>query len=371
MIIDQDFSGLMPALSEEEYQQLEQNIISDGCRDALTTWQGILIDGHNRYQICTKHGIEYRTEEKEFSDRDAAMQWIILNQFGRRNLPIYERARLALRLKPILAARAKERQRGGQGGILLPQKSAEAKETREELAKVAGVSRDTIHKVERIEAAATEEVIDQLRHNDISINEAYKKITYKEREEKREATRQGNAIKVQQADSPEKLNGLFQTIVVDPPWDWGDEGDINQLGRAKPDYATIPISEIMALPVDKLSDINCHLYLWATNRSLPKAFGLIEKWGFRYITCITWVKPSIGMGNYFRGDTEQLLFAVKGSQHIKRKDVGTHFNAPRGDKHSSKPIAAYDLIESCSYGPFLEMFSRVVRAGWTAWGEGQ
>jgi N6-adenosine-specific RNA methylase IME4 len=70
-----------------------------------------------------------------------------------------------------------------------------------------------------------------------------------------------------------------------------------------------------------LADENCHLYLWITNRSLPKGFELIEAWGFRYIPCLTWVKPSIGMGNYFRGSTEQVLFAIKGNMPLKRHDM--------------------------------------------------
>lgn len=107
-----------------------------------------MIDGHNRYEICTKHGIPYTTIQKEFADRDEAIQWIILNQFGRRNLPMYERARLALRLKPVISAKAKERQQGGQGGVLLSQKSVEAKpvDTQKELAKIANVSHDTMRK---------------------------------------------------------------------------------------------------------------------------------------------------------------------------------------------------------------------------------
>ncbi|MBQ1388890.1 MAG: hypothetical protein IIY78_04605, partial [Clostridia bacterium] len=112
-----------------------------------------------------------------------------------------------------------------------------------------------------------------------------------------------------------------------------------------------------------------HLYLWVTNRSLPKAFSLIEKWGFRYITCLTWVKPSFGIGNYFRGSTEQVLFAVKGSQPLKRKDACTHFCADRGKGHSAKPDEFYKLVESCSYAPFIDVFGRKERDGWSVWGE--
>ena len=110
-----------------------------------------------------------------------------------------------------------------------------------------------------------------------------------DKEAKREAQRQENVKKVIRLSTPLEAKGLFQTIVIDPPWDHGDEGDVNQFGRTKPVYATMPIDEIAKLPIDKIADDNCHLYLWVTNRSLPKAFSLIEKWGFRYITCLTWV----------------------------------------------------------------------------------
>ena len=174
--------------------------------------------------------------------------------------------------------------------------------------------------------------------------------------------------------NPKELlgNARFAAIVIDPPWDWGDEGDVNQLGRAKADYATWPIERIRNLPVGELADEDCHLYLWITNRSLPKGFGLIEAWGFRYVTCLTWLKPSFGMGNYFRGSTEHILFAVKGSQPLKRKDVGTGFQWKRGENgHSSKPVEIYDLVETCSPGPWLELFGRHSRKGWVTWGENE
>lgn len=189
------------------------------------------------------------------------------------------------------------------------------------------------------------------------------------KEEKREERRQQNR-KIIEANpqSISELKAKFSTIVIDPPWDWGDEGDCDQLGRAKPTYHTMTFSEILDLPVNELSDIDCHLYLWITNRSLPKGFALLEKWGFRYVTCLTWCKPSIGMGNYFRGSTEQVLFGVKGSQPLKRKNVGTWFQAPRGKEHSSKPEEFIRIVESCSHGPYLEMFARSKRIGWTSWG---
>lgn len=193
----------------------------------------------------------------------------------------------------------------------------------------------------------------------------------KQKEQEREQKREENRQEIAKAKTIEEALGLakFSTIVIDPPWDWGDEGDIDQFGRARPTYGTMSIEQLLELPVGSYADNDCHLYLWITNRSLPKGFQLLEKWGFRYITCITWVKPSFGMGNYFRGQTEHILFGVKGSQPLKRRNAPTYFEAPRGPNgHSSKPIDSYAFIESCSSSPYLELFARSERPDWTFWG---
>ena len=375
--IDREFRGLIPPLSSEEYETLEKSIVDEGCRDALILWGDVLIDGHNRYEICKRHGIEFSTVQKEFASRNDVIVWMIKNQLGRRNLPIYEQTRLNLYLRPILSEKAKENQRlsDGRGQKGFPNSgnlnsvTITPVATDEQIAKAAGVSKDTVWKVEKLEKVAPPEMKEQLRRGDISINQAYQTIKRQEKEAAREEQRQENAEKVEKLATPLDAQGLFQTIVIDPPWDWGDEGDVDQFGRARPDYTTMSIDEIENLPIGKIADDNCHIYLWVTNRSLPKAFRLLDAWGFRYITCITWVKPNIGMGNYFRGDTEQVIFGVKGSQQLKRHDVGTHFNAPRGKGHSAKPDEFYSLVESCSYGPYIDIFGRKEREGWSVWGE--
>lgn len=156
--IDSEFQTLIPPLSDDEYQRLEKSILSDGVREPIITWGGTIIDGHNRYRICCNHGIECPSTERVFSSRDAAKIWIIENQFGRRNLNAYDRAALALKLEPLYAAEAKRRQATSTGGAhpQLSQKSDEAAPIRtdERIAKLAGVSRDTIRKVKEIENQA-------------------------------------------------------------------------------------------------------------------------------------------------------------------------------------------------------------------------
>ena len=371
LVIDREFKELIPSLAPEERAGLEKSLIEEGCRDALIVWNGVIVDGHNRYEICKEYGIEFKTIEKKFPDKDAAKVWIIENQFSRRNLPIYVRGELMLKLKPLIAAKAKESYKSNVGRpSKSPQNSATISnvETRKELSKLAGVSHDTISRIEKIAKKAPDDVKTKLRAGEMSINEAYKQLKRSEKKQKQEEARKQNAELVQQAKPLEFIDGKYQTIVIDPPWDWGDEGDINQLGRAKPEYSTMSFDELKDFPVAEKAAENCHIYLWITNRSLPKGFELLNEWGFRYITTITWCKPSFGMGNYFRGSTEHILFGVKGSLELLRKNAGTWFEAPRGSKHSEKPKEFYSLVESCSPGPWLEIFAREKRSGWVTWG---
>ena len=190
MKIDAEFKSLIPPLTYDEKEMLEESILNEGCRDAIVLWGDTIIDGHNRYEICTKHGINFETVNREFESRNEVIEWIIKNQFGRRNLPLHESARLALRLKPVIAEKAKEKQHLGvnQYTNSLPQNSAKPSipiETREEIAKAAGVSHDTITKVEKIEEAAPAPVVQASRKGDISVNAAYQvtKMMQEEQEE--------------------------------------------------------------------------------------------------------------------------------------------------------------------------------------------
>lgn len=203
---------------------------------------------------------------------------------------------------------------------------------------------------------------ESVRSGDKTVTQAQRIIKESEREKERKA----NEKKVSEGENIADFQGLFATILIDPPWDWGDEKDVNQMGRAKPNYKTMTREELLDLPVGDWAGKDCHIYSWVTNRSMPKVFDLLEEWGFRYVTLLTWPKPSFGMGNYFRGQTEHIAFGVKGSQQLSRKNASTLLPTwPRGKQHSSKPIECYEFIESCSPGPYLEVFGRgSKRDGW-------
>jgi len=387
IVIDPEFSTLLPELAADEREKLEQLIVDHGgARDPLVVWPSkgkmTLVDGHNRYEICTRLGLPFDVVEKKFASKAEARIWMRENQGGRRNLTPAWRIEIELANKADLLSigKAKKVEQGkktGRGNKKVSSPSdktfIEPVNTQKEIAKAAKTSVGQVAMAEQVREKRPD-LWEQAKAGDIGISTAYRQVRRADKEAAREARREENRKKIAAVPEPDQAatvaDAKFATIVIDPPWDWGDEGDQDQLGRARPDYSTMTIEQLEQLDVGGLADDDCHIYLWITNRSLPKGFRLLEAWGFRYITAITWVKPHFGMGNYFRGQTEHVLFGVKGSQPLKRKDVGTAFMADRGPAgHSSKPASFLELVESCSPGPYIEMFSRSLKDGWVSWGE--
>jgi N6-adenosine-specific RNA methylase IME4 len=170
----------------------------------------------------------------------------------------------------------------------------------------------------------------------------------------------------------------FHTILADPPWQF-----TNRTGKVAPEhkrlarYGTMNLDDILALPVREVAAEPAHLYLWVPNALLPEGLRVLEAWGFQYKSNIVWHKvrkdggpDGRGVGFYFRNTTEIVLFGVKGKNARTLAPGRSQVNIMRTMKreHSRKPDEMYDLVESCSAGPFLELFARGTRPGWTAWG---
>jgi N6-adenosine-specific RNA methylase IME4 len=169
------------------------------------------------------------------------------------------------------------------------------------------------------------------------------------------------------ASNPQAFpDAKFRVIEADPPWAMDSQEKKSQHYQ----YPTQNLEEIKALKeeIDAVVEENAHLYLWATNPMLPEAFEVARAWGFKFKTLLTWHKSNgFGTGHYFRGQTEHVLFCVRGTLPTLAKDVSNHFSAPRR-KHSQKPEMFYELIEKSSAGPYLRLYARESREGWTSWG---
>ena len=171
----------------------------------------------------------------------------------------------------------------------------------------------------------------------------------------------------------------YKTIYADPPWQFQ-----NRTGKVAPEhkrlsrYSTMQLEEIKALPVSKVADEKCHLYLWVPNALLPEGLEVMQAWGFEYKTNIIWEKirkdgmpDGRGVGFYFRNVTEILLFGIRGDKNRTLDPGRSQVNLIRSIKreHSRKPDEFVNLIERCSSAPFLEIFARGDRAGWDIWGD--
>jgi N6-adenosine-specific RNA methylase IME4 len=162
----------------------------------------------------------------------------------------------------------------------------------------------------------------------------------------------------------------YRCILADPPWPQPMVGRLKTRPHrpAVLPYPPMSLDAIRALPVGQYTETAAHLWLWTTNAFLRDAFDVMATWGFTYLAPITWVKPS-GIGAYFIHRTEHLLFGYRGTCHFPLARYRPTVLFANRSKHSRKPEASYDLIESISPGPRLEMFARVHRLGWDAWGD--
>ena len=171
----------------------------------------------------------------------------------------------------------------------------------------------------------------------------------------------------------------FRTILADPPWQFQ-----NRTGKIAPEhkrlnrYGTLTLDDIKALPVATAADETAHLYMWVPNALLPDGLEVMKAWGFNYKSNIVWHKlrkdggsDGRGVGFYFRNVTELLLFGVRGKNARTLQPGRTQVNyiGTRKREHSRKPDEQYDVIQSCSPGPYLELFARGERPGWAIWGD--
>jgi N6-adenosine-specific RNA methylase IME4 len=391
IIVDAEFASLIPPLSAEERQQLEENIVEHGgARDPLVVWASkgtlTLLDGHNRYEICTRLGLPFDVHEMRLGSRDEASDWMDRNQLGRRNLHP-DAFTLLLGRRYNRAKKAAHR----------PDKSVNVTElsgvTAERLAKEHGVTEKTVRNAGKFaEAVAKAEQISpgiglKVAHGQAPARAAVikaaallekspdrarqiidggKKMADVIREEKRaEVVAKLENVEARKAKT---LAGHYDVIVIDPPWPMEKiERDVTPEQVAF-EYPTMQEHELAAMQLPAADD--CHVWVWTTQKFLPMCLRLLDAWGLKYVCTFVWHKPGgfqpFGLPQY---NCEFAVYARRGTpQFIDTKAFPVCFNAHRG-KHSEKPEAFYDVVRRVTAGRRIDIFNRRKIEGFDVWGK--
>jgi N6-adenosine-specific RNA methylase IME4 len=391
IVIDAEFAALIPPLSAEERQQLEENIVEHGgARDPLVVWASkgtlTLLDGHNRYEICTRLGLPFDVYEMQFNSRDETADWIDRNQLGRRNL--HPDAFTLLLGRRYNRAKKRPAEAGAMKG-----KAVEKSSTAFALAKEHGVTEKTVRN-----AGKVAEAVDKLKALDPQIEakvaagtsparaavvkaaallekspdrareiiDGQKKMADVIREEKRAAV--VAALEDVATREAKQLAGEYDVIVIDPPWPMEKIEREVRPNQVQFDYPTMGEDELAAMKMPTADD--CHLWLWTTHRFMPMALRLLDAWGFKYVCTFVWHKPGgfqpIGLPQY---NCEFAVYARRGTpQFIDTKAFPVCFDAPRG-KHSEKPEHFYDVVRRVTAGRRIDIFNRRQIDGFDTWGK--
>ena len=390
--IDKEFKTLLAPLTAEEYAGLEQDILDKGCLDTLKIWQGILIDGHNRYSICMRHGVLFDVQELEFDDREDVIEWMIRHQLSRRNQTPEQ---VSYFQGKLYDNSIKQGQRNDLTCGNNYHKLNQPEKTAETIAKEYNVTEKTIRNnatyaraIDTIAAEAGEEVKQQILSGELPMTKKDVVKLAQMPEEKRQAITGKIATGATMADAIreekraeivaklddvdnrkiKELAGQFDVIVIDPPWPMEKiERDVapNQVAF---EYPTMEESELTEMQMPAASD--CHLWLWTTHRFLPMAFRLLDAWGFKYVCTFVWHKNGgfqpFGLPQY---NCEFAIYARRGTpQFIDTKAFSTCFDATRG-AHSEKPEAFYEVVRRVTAGRRIDIFNRRSIEGFETWGK--
>ena len=361
--IKQEFKDLIPPLSTEELEGLEKNLLSNGCEQPIKLWQGFIVDGHNRYHLCSKHALPFKTEELARENESQVILWIIDHQLDRRNISLYSRGRLINRKRAEISKgrgyRSDVHDQEPHHNCGEVNDDPKDKWTDRKLAKESGISHNTLSRIAKTEEKATPEQKQALEKNETSINEVFTKIS---KEEKREARQE----KLQEMEFPE---GKYRVIYADPPWDYGSSPTSKNTATPDLKYPVMSLEDICKMPVKEIADENAILFLWTTSYHIFQSQTVLESWGFTYKSMFIWDKIKHNMGCYNSVRHEILLIATKGSCTPDNVELIDSVQSIERTRHSEKPEEFRQIIETLyKYGNKVELFARKKTEGWEVYG---
>lgn len=340
------YANLFPMMPDAELAYIVEDMKANGYDTSMPviTYEGQILDGRNRFKAADLAGVEPSFVEYEGDD---ALAYVIRHNLHRRHLNESQRAVVASRLANMNPHRPSNKSANLHTSVTQPQ-----------AAEMLNVSTRTVATVKAVERDAPE-LIQLIESGEMTASKAFTET------KRRQVIQQLESVEAKEA---KEVKGVYDVIVIDPPWDMQKiEREVapNQVAF---EYPTMSIEDIKAIEIPAADD--CHVFLWTTQKFLPDSLYLLESWGFKYVLTFVWHKNGgfqpFGLPQY---NCEFALYARKGTpQFIDFKNFMTCFNAPRG-AHSEKPEEFYELLRRVTAGRRLDMFNRRKIEGFDGWGK--
>ena len=349
-----EFADIFPMIEGQQLEQLKADIKEHGLLQPIVLFEGKILDGRNRYTACKQLGLEPKLETYSGSK---PLEYVISLNLQRRHLKPDQRAVLAQEIMPMLEEEAKKRQQGGQGGILLREIIPIAKgRPSEHAGKMFDVNEKYIRDIKKLKEQGKDEIIQEIKLGHKSLVDVKREARIEKIAEQRKE------IEAEVIKQPE---GKFDVIVIDPPWNYGDEYD-PEGNRGTVDYPTMTQQQLKEIQLPAKD--GCVLWLWVTNNFITDAYELLEEWGFETKSFMTWNKVNMGTGHWLRNVTEHCILAIKGKPFFDNKSYTTLLTEKRTG-HSVKPNSFYTMVDEICAGRKLDYFAKKPREGWEVYGD--
>lgn len=353
-----EYANLFPMIEKEDLQNLKVDIKEHGLLQPIIMYDNKILDGRNRFLACKELNITPKLEEYK---GNKPFEYVISTNLHRRHLSASQKGALAVDLLPIYEKITKERQKFGQGGLLmanLPQ-AKESIIASKEAGKVVGIGERYVREAKKIKEQKPE-AFEEIRQGTLTIQDV-KKVMRIEQVAKQRKEIEENIIKV-------KPTGKYDVIVIDPPWcyDGGSDAYDSISNRGTTPYPTMSKEEIQNIVLPHTDD--SILWLWTTNKFLQDSFELLDIWGYELKTILTWDKEHIATGRWLRSQTEHCILAVKGKPFFSNTKWSTLIREKR-TTHSKKPNIFYTMVDEICAGRKLDYFARENRKGWDVYGD--
>jgi N6-adenosine-specific RNA methylase IME4 len=344
-------ANLVPDMRPDEWREFYQDIAMRGIRqDIEVLADGTILDGRHRFRAAKALGLKEVWTISAPLNGDSPEDYMLKAAVLRRHLTDDQRKMIAAIWKD------ENRERPGPKiEIIIPPPSGKTPDTHRgktatQASEIFKISRRGLDKATYVHRH-NPELAEKVHQGDIALNNAYRQV--KGIEER---------VKIASTVPP---TGTYQVIIIDPPWPFTSRQNDPSHEISSP-YETMSIEDIKSRITIPATDDSI-LWLWVPNAFLHEAFHVLEAWGFRYRTTLTWAKNFVGLGDWLGGQTEHCLMATKGNYKVFRNNESTLLQAPRG-AHSEKPDSFYELITKLCPGNKLDMFNRRPHDGFKSWG---